>query len=530
MALFGETDESDFTAAQPSDNEWYGTLFTLATDGVIENLRFWGREYSGYHGYVKMAIFADNSGTPSTLIAVTESKYVDSATNQWWTLWFDTPVPLEAGDYWIAFICDPDFTVHPYCGYKTYAGRRMLQFFAGSYASPDDYDSTNYNSNGYEYILHAVVQVTKTVKPTGGDYSTLEGCLNDNEDDLVSLGACLFAEIDGDWMSSPDTTIVNAHNYTTDENCYVNIYTKAGDARHNGVLDGKETAYSLESGVYSGNAFSSTVDFIYIDGLQIKGANDTYDVLNISATTSYSQVGATISNCLLFKNGTSGNCIIVTGGQGAFIYNNICMQAGTGIILSYFWDTYIYSNTVVLANGSGIEVSNNPYSLTPLIYNNLCNGNGQDYDGTWDGSSASNISEDTSSPNSAYREKVATFVDNENFDFHLSPSDTVAIDEGVDLSGDFTTDIDGVARPGTWDIGADEYVSTVTLDQEGFLFRADDGDEDGASPLASQDVDITRGKELNTRLRVLVDASGDPVSKDFQLEYKKQGNNDWTKI
>lgn len=41
-------------------------------------------------------------------------------------------------------------------------------------------------------------------------------------------------------------------------------------------------------------------------------------------------------------------------------------------------------------------------------------------------------------------------------DFHLK-SGADAIDAGTDLSGTFTTDIDGVTRSGTWDIGADEY-------------------------------------------------------------------------
>jgi hypothetical protein len=48
-------------------------------------------------------------------------------------------------------------------------------------------------------------------------------------------------------------------------------------------------------------------------------------------------------------------------------------------------------------------------------------------------------------------------------DFHL-PAGSALIDVGTDTSGDaaplnFTDDIDGVTRTGTWDIGADEYVA-----------------------------------------------------------------------
>ncbi|TET36709.1 MAG: hypothetical protein E3J72_08100 [Planctomycetota bacterium] len=45
---------------------------------------------------------------------------------------------------------------------------------------------------------------------------------------------------------------------------------------------------------------------------------------------------------------------------------------------------------------------------------------------------------------------------NPGTDFHLKAG-ADCIDAGTDLSGTFTTDIDGQTRTGTWDIGADEY-------------------------------------------------------------------------
>jgi hypothetical protein len=45
-------------------------------------------------------------------------------------------------------------------------------------------------------------------------------------------------------------------------------------------------------------------------------------------------------------------------------------------------------------------------------------------------------------------------------DLHLASNDTGAIDLGADLSGTFTTDIDGQTRTGTWDIGADEMLAS----------------------------------------------------------------------
>ena len=56
-----------------------------------------------------------------------------------------------------------------------------------------------------------------------------------------------------------------------------------------------------------------------------------------------------------------------------------------------------------------------------------------------------------------------TFVNLTTHDLHLSASDTVAKDQGEDLSGEyFSDDIDGVTRTGTWDIGADEFLASST--------------------------------------------------------------------
>lgn len=64
-------------------------------------------------------------------------------------------------------------------------------------------------------------------------------------------------------------------------------------------------------------------------------------------------------------------------------------------------------------------------------------------------------------------------------------------------------------------------LAPVVYEQEGFRFRDDNGDEDGASWLANQDSDITRQVSVVTRLRALINVTGDPVSDQFRLDYKK---------
>jgi len=68
------------------------------------------------------------------------------------------------------------------------------------------------------------------------------------------------------------------------------------------------------------------------------------------------------------------------------------------------------------------------------------------------------------------------------------------------------------------DIGADEYVTSVTLTQEGYRFRNDDGSESGATWKASQDTNINLPANTAARLRILIDGSDDPDSANYQLE------------
>lgn len=69
-----------------------------------------------------------------------------------------------------------------------------------------------------------------------------------------------------------------------------------------------------------------------------------------------------------------------------------------------------------------------------------------------------------------------------------------------------------------------------TLEQEGFRFRNDDGSESAATWLASQDTVITQPSLTNTRLRVLLNASLDYTSSQYQLEYKKSTESVYKKL
>lgn len=59
----------------------------------------------------------------------------------------------------------------------------------------------------------------------------------------------------------------------------------------------------------------------------------------------------------------------------------------------------------------------------------------------------------------------------------------------------------------------------ASIDQEGYRIY-DDGTESGSSPLANQDTIASVGKESTFQARVLLNATGDPPSQSYTLEYK----------
>jgi hypothetical protein len=76
--------------------------------------------------------------------------------------------------------------------------------------------------------------------------------------------------------------------------------------------------------------------------------------------------------------------------------------------------------------------------------------------------------------------------------------------------------------------------SPSSIEQEGFRFRNDDGDEDGATWKADQDTNITLAADTAARIRMLLNATGDPSSIGAQLEYRYKPSGgafgSWTKV
>lgn len=158
----------------------------------------------------------------------------------------------------------------------------------------------------------------------------------------------------------------------------------------------------------------------------------------------YGAYGATVRNCIVY---------------GTFQYGILVTGSGTEVITAY--------NNTVHGCTTGIAAEVTGAGSTLNLKNNLCNGNTTDYaiEAYGTVNTATNLSEDTTSPNNALDSKVVAFVDETNKDFHLAPEDTSAKDTGTDLYGaGVTTDIDG-ALTGTTrnDIGAHEYEAAASF-------------------------------------------------------------------
>lgn len=316
-----------------------------------------------------------------------------------------------------------------------------------------------------------MANATKTVKSSGGDYTSLNAALaglsGNLTTDCAGTGGAGILTIE--CYAMQDTTAVDTGTgYTTSADYYINITVPTAE-RHAGIWN--DSKYRL---VPSGEVTSFKLGAAYtkIIGLQVSCTTGNYDYRYAIASLA-TGVNSRISQCIL-KNQNPSNAYrrgisIVTAGP-YYIYNNIVYGfSGTGCTGIYV-DTasdkvYIYNNTVV---NCAIGIDSNGYQDIVSI-NNITNDCTDGFSGTFDANSdynCSDIESDAPGANSVTGEVI--FADEANDDFHLGATDSVAINAGSGATPKsiFTDDIDGQSRPGTdldWDIGADEYVAAAAL-------------------------------------------------------------------
>ena len=101
--------------------------------------------------------------------------------------------------------------------------------------------------------------------------------------------------------------------------------------------------------------------------------------------------------------------------------------------------------------------------------------------------------------------------------------------------GAFVNESDAAQRqiPGAQYLNEQAEAAAVLFTQEGFRWRYDDGDEDGATFSAAQDEPSAASIGVTKRLRAIVNLNGNPGSpsaEQFRLEYRKVGDPDWKRV
>jgi len=97
----------------------------------------------------------------------------------------------------------------------------------------------------------------------------------------------------------------------------------------------------------------------------------------------------------------------------------------------------------------------------------------------------------------------------------------------VSSLGSYSTDA-GLTSPTSWVsggvilVGVREPSGAATLTQHSFRFFSDDGSESAATAKAAINTNVTLSANDIARLRLLLDATGDPTGKQFQLEYRRK--------
>ena len=275
--------------------------------------------------------------------------------------------------------------------------------------------------------------------------------------------------------TTPDSTAVTIDGWTTGSQNYIKVYTPVSTSevgtsqRHQGKWDGNKYNLTITAAP-AARVFSVNDSYVRFDGLQVGLAGNASSWDSWAFSLDPSATGIQISNSII-KDESSRT----TG-----LHNAITQDTLDDTISVKIWNNIIYgfASVGVKTDGSPLWVvyNNTMYNCGTGYYNflearravfinNIAQNCTDGFSGNQNASSDYNISDlaaDAPGSNSKNSTTVS-FVDANNKDFHLQPTDTAAKNAGVDLSRDsylpFDLDIDGENRSGAgtgWDIGADE--------------------------------------------------------------------------
>ena len=317
-------------------------------------------------------------------------------------------------------------------------------------------------------------------------YATLKACLDAEytaRANLVTNDEVLKVVCEGtaaDTLSSTYTL----PSFTTDSTRYVWIIVEQAN-RHPGKYSTSHYRIAHSgSGIFTGN--STTTKWVF-EGLQFVSTNTSGYTGIMGWGSPPAGITVELLSCVFHCTSAtapqgSTNILSITGTVARHIKMVNCVSWGNwdyGIFSQYGGanSSYTVYNNTLLGCNKGIHFDYTDNSSAIYLRNNIVQrraGSARSaityLSTTLDGHSC-NITDDASSPNSAFRNLTCTFVDEANADLHLSASDTAALGQGTNLSADgvyaFSTDIDGDTRS-LWSIGADDGQASSGILAAGF--------------------------------------------------------------
>lgn len=306
---------------------------------------------------------------------------------------------------------------------------------------------------------------TRTVKPSGGDYTTLSAWEAGRQGDLTGLGPEI-AECSGNLS---DTTAVTIDGWTTTATDYIQIITPQAD-RHAGAWD--TTKYRLEASVIFSRVLRILEDFVRLEGLQLAQTNtttDAYEAVEYTGSANNSAVGL-IDACIIKSvstNTANGNAVIIQNTQGTYtLRNSVLYTTGSDALNCSI--AFVGTRACNIDNCTLIGTT---YGLESGAYDTITVRNTYAHGGT-DAYTGSGITRTTCAHSSAtsftgstasIAHSTANFISvtGGSQDYHLqSGASATLLTGGTDLSGTFTVDIDNQTRV-DWGIGADEYINSA---------------------------------------------------------------------
>lgn len=297
--------------------------------------------------------------------------------------------------------------------------------------------------------------VTRTLKTSGGDYTSPATWESTEQTDLVAAGDQHVLECYTGTYSVG--TLLGISGWTTDPTHYITVKAAAGH-EHGGVLG---AGVIFQSTTASGIAMSVGISIDYID-LTISVVNGGAG--NCISVSSSPRIN--LDRIIIRGSGTA----IVSGTGTAFlactgyVHNTLIYNIGTGL---YFSPGIVANNcTAIACEFYGVNLG---FAGSHVFKNVVVFGSGDTDFKNIKGASANfngssnNASEDATAPGTDSITGItsAVFENYAGLDFTPSSAGGLLDSTGVDLSGSFTDDIAQGTRTTPWDIGA--YISPYVV-------------------------------------------------------------------